>query len=225
MAKILIVDDDTELSNTLRHVLQEQGYLVEQAFAGGDALQLLTNFDYDVIVLDWSMPGVTGEAVCLQYRKNGGQAPVIFLTGQTEIDFVERGLNAGADDYLTKPFAVRELSARLRSLLRRRRSAFESELKVRNLVLKPELNLLIAGDEKIELRPKETALLEYFLVNPNRIFSAQQLLDSVWPSESSATANTVRTWMGLLRHKLAPLGHEDLIRTVPGSGYVLDVST
>jgi two-component system phosphate regulon response regulator PhoB len=95
-------------------------------------------------------------------------------------------------------------------------------LRVHNLVLKSEINTLLVGDEKVSLRPKETALLEYFLRNPNRIFSAQQVLDAVWTSDSSATPNTVRTWMGLLRHKLAPLGHKNLIRTVAGAGYVLD---
>lgn len=223
MPKILIVDDDTLLSSTLRSYLDQEKYVVETADNGEDAIQLLSGFDYDVVVLDWTLPGISGEVVCNEYRKNGGQAPVIFLTGQNDINFLERGLNAGADDYLTKPFEVRELAARLRSLLRRRRATFDNELQVHNLVLKTEMNMLLADGTEVPLRPKESALLEYLMRHPNRIFSAQNLLDSVWSSDSAATANTVRTWMGLLRHKLAPLGHENLIRTVPGAGYVLEM--
>jgi DNA-binding response OmpR family regulator len=222
MSKILIVDDDRLIGNTLQAFLGNQNYAVEVLEAGEDALQLLNNFDFDLIILDWSLPGISGEPVCLEYRKRGGQAPIIFLTGRNDISFLERGLSAGADDYLTKPFDIRELAARLQSLLRRGRGTFSADLRVHNLVLKSEINTLLVGDEKVSLRPKETALLEYFLRNPNRIFSAQQVLDAVWTSDSSATPNTVRTWMGLLRHKLAPLGHKNLIRTVAGAGYVLD---
>jgi DNA-binding response OmpR family regulator len=222
MSKILIVDDDRLIGNTLQAFLGNQNYAVEVLEAGEDALQLLNNFDFDLIILDWSLPGISGETVCLEYRKRGGQAPIIFLTGRNDISFLERGLSAGADDYLTKPFDIRELAARLQSLLRRGRGTFSADLRVHNLVLKSEINTLLVGDEKVSLRPKETALLEYFLRNPNRIFSAQQVLDAVWTSDSSATPNTVRTWMGLLRHKLAPLGHKNLIRTVAGAGYVLD---
>jgi DNA-binding response OmpR family regulator len=222
MSKILIVDDDRLIGNTLQAFLGNQNYAVEVLEAGEDALQLLTNFDFDLIILDWSLPGISGETVCLEYRKKGGQAPIIFLTGRNDISFLERGLSAGADDYLTKPFDIRELAARLQSLLRRGRGTFSADLRIHNLVLKSEINTLLVGDEKVSLRPKETALLEYFLRNPNRIFSAQQVLDAVWTSDSSATPNTVRTWMGLLRHKLAPLGHKNLIRTVAGAGYVLD---
>lgn len=224
MPKVLIVDDDTLIGSTLQSYLDAQNYTVEVLENGEDALQLLRAFDFDIIILDWSLPGISGEIVCQEYRKKGGQAPIIFLTGQNDISFLERGLGAGADDYLTKPFDIRELAARLQSLLRRRGS-FAPELKAGNLTLKPELNQLHVGSEIVTLRPKETALLEYFLRHPNRIFSAQQILDAVWSSDSTATANTVRTWMGLLRHKLAPLGHKDLIRTVAGAGYVLDNKT
>lgn len=222
MPKVLVVDDDRLIGTTLQSYLSGQNYVVEVLEAGEDALQLLNSFDFDIIILDWALPGISGEQVCLEYRRKGGQAPIIFLTGRNDISFLERGLGAGADDYLTKPFDIRELAARLQSLLRRGRNSFSSDLRVGELVLKTEINTLMAGDEKITLRPKETALLEYFMRNPNRIFSAQQVLDAVWASDSSATPNTVRTWMGLLRHKLAPVGHKDLIRTVAGAGYVLD---
>lgn len=223
MAKILLVEDDTTLAGALCAYLSQENYTVEAVESGEDALQLLAAFEYDVVVLDWNLPGITGEVVCNEYRKRNGQASIIFLTGQNDISFLEKGLDVGADDYLTKPFEVRELAARLRSLLRRRRSSFESELRVLNLWLKPEKNVLLADEQQeVVLRPKETALLEYFIRNPNRIFSAQNLLDAVWASESTASSNTVRTWMGLLRGKLAPLGHENLIRTVPGAGYIME---
>ena len=222
MAKILLVDDDQNLVAGLKQFLEEQSYQIEAVQDGEDALQILSSFHYDAIVLDWNLPGMSGEAICKEYRRRGGQTPIIFLTGQNDIEFLERGLAAGADDYLPKPFAARELAARLRSLLRRRQGAFEAELQAKGLLLKPEMNLLTDGNEKVTLRPKETALLEFLLRNPNKIFSAQQLLDMVWSSDSAATSNTVRTWMGLLRQKLSLFNQQDLIKTIPGAGYILE---
>ena len=222
MAKILLVDNDQNLVAGLKQFLEEQSYQIEAVQDGEDALQMLSSFHYDAIVLDWNLPGMSGEAICKEYRRRGGQTPIIFLTGQNDIEFLERGLAAGADDYLTKPFAARELAARLRSLLRRRQGAFEAELQAKGLLLKPEMNLLTDGNEKVTLRPKETALLEFLLRNPNKIFSAQQLLDMVWSSDSAATSNTVRTWMGLLRQKLSLFNQQDLIKTIPGAGYILE---
>lgn len=222
MAKILLVDDDTTMSQALRSFLVDRSHVVETAESGEDALQLMTNFSFDVIVLDWNLPGVTGETVCLEYRKRGGRAPIIFLTGQNDISFLERGIHAGGDDYMTKPFEVRELAARLTGLLRRSQAHFVGELRAGKLLLRPELNTIFVDEQKVVLRPKETALLEFFLRNQNHIFAAQEVIDGVWASESSASTSTVRTWMGLLRHKLQSVGCEHLIRTIPGAGYILD---
>jgi DNA-binding response OmpR family regulator len=222
MPKILIVDDDADLCVTLKGMLTGKSYLVELAADGEGALKLMGDGDFDVIVLDWSLPDISGEEICRRYRNNDGQTPIIFLTGKNDVEFLERGLSAGADDYLIKPFNGRELFARLESLLRRKRHKFRAHLGVGSLVLKPESNTIVLGDRNVSLRPKETALLEYFLRNPDQIFNAQQLLEALWPSDSSSTVNSVRTWVGFLRHKLEPIGYGQLIRTIPSVGYILD---
>lgn len=142
------------------------------------------------------------------------------MTGRTDVSHVEVGFKVGADDYLKKPFDVRELVARCHGLLRRQGS-YETELKVGSLIFSPDSHILKSESHEAQLRPKEAALLEYLLRHPNRIFSAQELLDNVWSAESNANRNTVRTWIGFLRHKLDEFGHPDLIGTVAGAGYIL----
>ncbi|RTL39206.1 MAG: response regulator transcription factor [Candidatus Melainabacteria bacterium] len=222
MSKILTVDDDKELTNALKLYLTSLGQLVEVCDNGEDALQLLSSFDYDVIILDWSLPGISGHDVCKTFRERGGQTPIIFLTGKEHVSFLETALDSGADDYMVKPFEVRELFARIKTLLRRRSGTYVPELKIGNLTLKPESNLLITTSSEIRLRVKETALLEYLMRHPNRTFNAQQLLNAVWPSDSEGTTNSVRTWMNLLRRKLESIGQTDLIKTISGSGYMIE---
>lgn len=222
MAKILVVDDDRELGKALQSYFSLQGYVIEVTDSGEDALQLLGGFQYDVIVLDFHLPGITGQEVCRTYRSTGGQTPIIFLTGKGDVATLESVLDSGADDYLTKPFNVRELSARIRAILRRRTRTFAAEVKIGDLTLKPASNLLTTGDAELRLRNKETALLEYLMRHPNQVYSAQQLLDAVWSSDSEGTTNAVRTWMRLLRQQLATIGKADLIKTVLGSGYIIE---
>src|SRR5690242_15662054 len=135
MPKLLVVEDDEEL---LRHIsawLSSEKYLVETANSGEDALQILGNFNFDVIILDWNLTGITGLEVCQKFRKSGGDTPIIFLTGESDIDHKELGLNSGADDYLTKPFNERELSARVKSLLRRSAGLLSNDLTVKGVTL------------------------------------------------------------------------------------------
>jgi OmpR-family two-component system manganese-sensing response regulator len=222
MSKILIVDDDKELTNALNLYFTSLGQVIEVCDNGEDALQLLGSFEYDLLVLDWTLPGITGHDVCKTFREQGGQTPIIFLTGKEHVSFLETALDSGADDYMVKPFEVRELFARIKTLLRRRTGTYVAELRIGDLVLKPEANLLLAGDSELRLRVKETALLEYLIRHPNRTFNAQQLLNAVWPSDSEGTTNSVRTWMNLLRRKLEGVGQKDLIKTVSGSGYMIE---
>jgi OmpR-family two-component system manganese-sensing response regulator len=222
MAKILVVDDDKELTKALNEYLSLQNYVIEAVHTGEDALQLLNSFQYSVIILDWTLPGISGEQVCRTFRAGGGQTPIIFLTGKGDIATLETVLDAGADDYMRKPFNVRELGARVRALLRRRIHAFEPDIRIGDLVLNPNSNVLTAGDTELKLRNKEAAVLEYLMTHPNQVHSAQQLLDAVWSSEKDGTTNAVRTWMRLLRRRLATIGKEDLIKTVLGSGYVIE---
>lgn len=223
MAKILIVDDDKELAKALSMFLTTLGLVVETCESGEDALQLLGGFEYDLIVLDWTLPGITGHDVCRKFRDDGGQTPIIFLTGKEHVSFLETALDSGADDYMVKPFEARELFARIKALLRRRTGTYVPELKVGQLVLKPEMNVLVTPTgEVVRLRVKESALLEYLVRHPNRTFNAQQLLNAVWPSDSEGTTNSVRTWMNFLRRKLEAAGQADLIKTVAGAGYMIE---
>lgn len=224
MAKVLVVDDDLELCSAVQNFLSLQGHVVEAAATGEDAMQLLKNFQYDVIVLDWGLPGIEGDELCKLYRARGGLTPVMFLTGKNNVSFLETGFNAGADDYMVKPFDIRELSARIRGLLRRSNTRYIAQLKVDDVILIPDQRIVKSQGQVVKLRAKECALLEFLLRHPNQVFSAQNLLDAVWTSDSSGTTNSVRTWMGTLRQQLAKLGKEDLVKTVLGSGYTIEIS-
>lgn len=221
MAKVLLIDDDQNLTDSLISFLQLQGFLAEAADSAETAKQLLLTSSFDVIILDWNLPGMKGDAFCRQFRDDGGQTPIIFLTGRNDISFLERGFDVGADDYLSKPFESRELVARVKGLLKRRANPFSNNLTVGTLILKPDQNIISNGEKEVKLRPKEAALLEFLIRNPNKLFTAQQLMNSVWKSDTESNAHSVRTWIGLLRQKLAEVGHEDLIRTEPGAGYSL----
>lgn len=221
MSKILVVEDDSELRNVLVDDLKSTGYVVESCDNGADALQLLSNFHYDLIILDWSLPGMNGPEVCAKFRRSGGQEPILFLTGKSDIDSKVIGLGVGADDYMVKPFAIVELLARVRTLLRRRTGSFLQNLEVDELSLDVEAGTVTLGTTTINLRPKEVSLLEFLMRNTNRVYSAQQLLNAVWPSEAEVTTGSVRSWMSLLRQKLADAGKPDLIETVTRSGYVI----
>ncbi len=225
MAKILIVDDDQELCNAVQTFLSLQGHTAETAATGEDAMQLLKNYQYDVIVLDWGLPGMDGDELCRVYRARGGMTPIMFLTGRNNISFLETGFNSGADDYMVKPFDIREVSARIKALLRRPGNQFIDELTVGDLLLIPDQKIARAGEKEVRLRAKESAMLEYLMRHPNKVFSAQNLLDAVWTSDSSGSTNSVRTWMGTLRQKLAEIGKEDFVKTVLGSGYTIETET
>src|SRR5580692_569361 len=154
MAKILLVEDDVELAMRLRDWFALENHVFEVASSGEDALQMLEGFDFDVVVLDWSLPGISGLEVCRRYRASGGQAGIIFLTGKSDIPSRGEGLDSGADDYMVKPFDVRELGARIRSLLRRPRTVF-SVLRVGDVELKAETRMLSVGEKQIILMPKQ----------------------------------------------------------------------
>ena len=181
MAKVLIVEDDPQLQRKLQEWFISENHLVEAVDSGEDALQLLTNFKFDLVLLDWNLTDITGLNVCQRYRENGGTTPIIFLTGEGDIDHKEAGLNSGADDYLVKPFELRELAARIRSVLRRPHELLPSELKVGDVCLDPSKRSVTYGASQMHLMPKECALLEYLMRHPNHCFSAKTLLDAVWP--------------------------------------------
>lgn len=222
LAKFLLIEDDMELVAVLMAWFAATGHLIEHAQSGEDGLQLLTNFKYDLIILDWNLPGISGRDVCKTFREQDRNTPIIFTTGRGDIGSKEEGFELGGNDYLVKPYDVRELAARIGGLLRRPARMLPSELRIGDLILDTQRRTLIISARQIHLMPKESALLEYLMRHPNSPHGAQALLDSVWPSERDASVNTVRTWMRNLRVKLADAGKEDLIKTIPGSGYIIE---
>ncbi len=220
MPKMLIVDDEVDYTRQLRSLLQEHGWTVEIANTGKDALQFLTNFQFDFVLLDWNLPEVTGLEICKRYRAAHGEAPVIFLTGRTSIDDKEAGFEAGGDDYLTKPFDVRELLMRVRALTQRPARRIES-LAAQGVTLDPRLRTVHHLNESVQLSALETAILEFLLRNKNRFFSASELFEAVWEPDASASDETVRVRMRIIRQKLSKIKAEELVETVRGSGYVI----
>jgi len=221
MAKILIVEDDKQLSGLLVDWLTGEGHVPDPVYNGRDGLERLKFYRYDVVVLDWELPGLSGPDLCRQYRAEGGQTPILMLTGKKELEEKETGLDSGADDYLTKPFHMKELSARLRALLRRAPAVSQAVLTAGNLTLNPKSRQVLVNDVEINLQPKEFALLEFLMRHPNQPFSAEAILDRVWSSESDAAPDTVRIHIMRLRNKIDVIGVGSMIRTIHRVGYML----
>lgn len=221
MPKLLLIDDDIELSNVLKDELVKALWAVELAHNGRDGLQLLQNFEYDLVVLDWQMPDLNGLEVLAQYRKGGGNTPVIFLTGEQSVESKEKGLDCGADDYLTKPFDVREFMARIRSLYRRPRELMQGSLNMHGAELSIKTKRLLWQDKEIKLSTTECSILEFLMRHPDHLFSGAELFKRVWPSDTDAREDTVRVHMHVLRRKLKLAGAPELVKTVKGSGYIL----
>jgi DNA-binding response OmpR family regulator len=171
VAKILLVEDDVELSQIICDLLTGEHHTVEPTYDGRDALSRLVHYEYDVIVLDWELPGISGLEVLKQYRSKNGTTPVLMLTAKRDTAEKELGLDSGSDDYLTKPFNVRELSARVRALLRRPRPMQSSEFRIGDIVLDPVACRVTSQGREVALQRQEYLLLEFFMRNPNRVFA------------------------------------------------------
>ncbi len=223
MAKILIVEDDESLGPVIEQVLTDERHLVDRVLNVADCKAYLDSVTYDMLVVDWNLPDGSGVDVCMEYRRKGGTSPILMLTGRTDVDDKVSGLDAGADDYLTKPFHTRELTSRVRALLRRPPVVTNKILKARDITLDPLGHTVKRGDEVLKLYPKEFTLLELFMRNPNRLFSANDLLDRVWPTDSDASVETVRTTIQRLRQRVESEddNKQPLIQTVRGVGYRL----
>lgn len=222
MAKILLVEDDIEVCDVVREWLEDEHYTIDIVNSGTEAIERLRFDKYDVLILDWKLPDTTGIEVCKKFRSKGGLTPVIMLTGRTEITDKEQGLDAGADDYLTKPFHPRELSARLRALLRRSSDLKQNVLACGDIELDPQGFKVTKNGQEISLLPKEFALLEFFLRHPNQVFSPEALLDRVWSAESEASPDTIRVHITKLRGKIDTDGQPSIIKTLHRQGYKLE---
>jgi OmpR-family two-component system manganese-sensing response regulator len=224
MAKIFLIEDDPDISENVRDWLQDcENHIVEVVDNGKDGLEQLRFYNYDLIILDWDLPHLSGLELCNEFRKRGGNTPILFLTGKRELINKEAGFEAGADDYLTKPFQVRELAMRVRALLRRPPSVFKgSTLTAKHVVLDPASAQVTSNGREVKLNPKEYALLEFLLRHPNQLFSAEALLDRVWKSSSESTTEAITTCIKRLRKKIDIDGQPSLITTIHGLGYRLE---
>jgi two-component system, OmpR family, response regulator MprA len=213
-SRILVVEDDPPLAATLERVLATEGYDVEAANDGNEALRRSKDRLFDLVVLDVMLPGLDGIAVCKRLRATGS-TPILMLTALGGTDQRVRGLDSGADDYLVKPFAYEELLARVRALLRR--TAPSDHLRFGDLRLEPSSRGAWRGERELELTATEFDLLQHFLRHPRQVLSRDQLLDAVWRGEAESD-NVVAVYVGYLRHKL---GEPGLLHTVRGAGYAL----
>ncbi len=222
MMKVLVVEDDTELAEILRRGLEEQLYSVQIASDGETGRHYALTEDFDVILLDLMLPVVDGVTVCTDLRAQGKLTPVIMLTARDRIDDRILGLDAGADDYVVKPFSMGELLARMRSLRRRVTMQPSETLRVGDLSLDPSTDHVFRGDRKIPLTCREFSVLQYFMQNPDRVVSRTLILENVWDANYEGLSNVVDVYVNSLRNKLGENGEPRLIKTVRGRGYMLE---
>jgi YD repeat-containing protein len=219
--RILVVEDDSRLADVLRRGLSEEGYAVDLCANGDDGLLQAAMTAYDAIVLDLMLPGKDGMAVCRELRAAGIKTPLLMLTARDALDDVVTGLQAGADDYLTKPFAFRELSARLQSLIRRAAGAASPQLQVGDLVLDLGSREVRRAGQRIALTNREYQVLEYLMHNRGRVVSRTMIEEHVWGYDYDGFSNTVDVHITRLRRKLDRPGEPSLIETLRGAGYRL----
>src|SRR5262247_3756296 len=222
--RILVVEDDRKVASFIRKGLEEEGHAVEVAGDGAEALERVADGSpWDLVVLDVMLPKHDGFSVLKTLREDGLQAPVLMLTARDSITDRVAGLDLGADDYLTKPFAFEEFLARVRALLRRRDTERAPVLKIDDLTVDPATRRVTRGSRRIELTARQYALLEYFLRNVGRVLSRQMIAQHVWGLGFDAESNVIDVYVGYLRRKIDRELDRRLLHTVRGAGYVLQV--
>ena len=219
--RLLVVEDEKKVSGFIRKGLQEEGYAVDVAFDGKTGLQMAMDRVHDLIVLDIHLPGMDGLSLLHQLRTAKVSTPVLLLTVRANIEDKVLGLDSGADDYLTKPFAFQELVARIRALLRRQTEAKLPVLRFADLTLDPARRMVLRGAKKIDLTAKEYALLDYFIRNPGRVLTRTMIADHVWDYNFDSMTNIIDVYVNYLRRKIDSDREHKLIHTVRGVGYVL----
>jgi DNA-binding response OmpR family regulator len=219
---VLVVEDERRLAHLVRKVLEEEGHTIDVAYDGEEGLQMALDGTHDVIVLDIMLPQMDGIEVCRSLRRNRVDTPVLLLTALDGVDDRVRGLDAGADDYLAKPFAFQELLARIRALSRRRVQPRDpQELAVDDLTLDLRRRRARRNGATIELSPKEFSLLEFLMRNQGRVVTRMQILDHLWGYDFATDSNLVDVYVAYLRRKVDKGAEHKLIRTVRGVGYAL----
>lgn len=219
--RLLVVEDEKKVARFVKKGLEEEGYAVDVAPDGEEGLGMALDGVHDLIILDIHLPRMDGLGVLQELRKKKVTTPVLLLTVRATIEDKVLGLDAGADDYLTKPFAFQELLARVRALLRRRADAEAPVLQVGDLTLDPARRLASRGGEKIDLTPKEFALLAYFMRNSGRVLTRTMISEHVWDYDFDTMTNIIDVYVNYLRKKIEAGREPKLIHTVRGAGYVL----
>jgi DNA-binding response OmpR family regulator len=220
-ANILLVEDEVKLARFIELELSSEGYQVSVAHDGMTGLTLARESSPELIVLDWMLPGLSGLEICRRLRSTGNKVPVILLTARDEVSDRVAGLDAGADDYVVKPFSIEELLARIRAHLRRTQETEEDVLQFEDLSLNRLTHEVYRDKRAIELTAKEFDLLEYLLSNPRQVFTKDQILENVWGYDFMGDSNIIEVYIRYLRLKLEQKGEKRLIQTVRGVGYAL----
>ncbi len=220
-ARILLVEDEEKLAKFVQLELSYEGYEVSVAHDGLSGLMAARDQSPDLIILDWMMPGLTGVEVCRRLRQTGCQTPVMLLTAKDEVSDRVEGLDAGADDYVVKPFSIEELLARVRAHLRRNEPQDAESLVFDDLILDRKSRQVKRGQREIELTAKEFDLLEYLMTNPRQVLTRDRILEEVWGYDFMGDSNIIEVYIRYLRLKLEAEGESRLIQTVRGVGYVL----
>ncbi|GMK46520.1 MULTISPECIES: response regulator transcription factor [Paenibacillus] len=222
---IMVVDDDEKITSLLRRSLAFEGYEVSTAGNGMEGLKLLLTADPDMLILDVMMPQVDGWEVCRRVREGGSTVPILMLTAKDDISDRVKGLDAGADDYLIKPFALEELLARVRALLRRKSDKIDesssNKIVFDDLALDLDSREAIRSGRRIELTAKEYDLLLLFMQNPRRVLTRDAIMEKIWGYDFSGESNVLEVYIAMLRQKLEEGGAKRIIQTVRGTGYVL----
>jgi two-component system response regulator MprA len=221
--RVLVVEDDDAIAQVLQRSLRMEGYEVRVAVDGEVALEQAPGFLPDLVVLDLGLPGLDGIEVAKRLRNAEEDVPILVLTARDAVESRVEGLDAGADDYLVKPFERQELLARLRALLRRRPPRGQANLSVGDLKLNPDTHEVLRGERGVELTQREFELLEYLMRNERIVVSRQRLLDEVWGYDPFSMTNTIEVFVSNLRRKLEAGGEPRLLHTIRGAGYVLRV--
>ena len=222
--KILVIDDDEKITSMLKRSLAFEGYSVVTARNGHSGIQMFASDEPDLLVLDLMMPIVDGWEVCRRVREAGSTVPILMLTARDEVQDRVKGLDSGADDYLLKPFALEELLARVRALLRRSAKSTDQDhisLTFEDLVMDVDAREVVRAGRRIELTTKEFELLHLFMQNPNRVLGRDFIMDKIWGFDYSGESNVLEVYIATLRQKTEDLTGVRLIRTIRGAGYVL----
>lgn len=221
--RILVVEDEHKIAAAVKRGLEMETYSVDLAYTGIEGYDLASTEDYDLILLDLMLPELNGMEICTKLRENKIHTPILMLTAKSELEDKVNGLNCGADDYLTKPFAFEELLARIRALLRRPANALEPQLVCNNLILNTQNLAVLRNNKVIALSKKEYSLLEYLMRNQSKVLTKAQIISHVWDYDSNILDNTVEQYIGYLRNKIDRAFPKEakLIHTVRGFGYTL----